>query len=398
MDRTDAEIEGMFKQVDTDGSGNISRAEMESALTKLNGGRPVEPCQVDAMMLAADTDGDDEINLAEFKAVVRAPPPVPLMARWRPPVPSIATVPEGIRTVLVSEAVSPVAAAPSDAAGGGASSSCVSFETEEAAAARNMQRHWRGHTARKSSQIVSVYLEGDVTRQPTVLPEPRGGRNYHIFVSPYNNGAEELLEELRRERQLPRLQWTSKLEEASECEQMLVYLNSDTWSSENRDAFAQQLRTALDRKMLILLTHETPGFEKEARRGNTFEQLTASTPQEIVNRRIYGRISVPLKGGMYRLLSLTLLAEQICAVKIKKAPGRAGLRGSVTWALPSSGTEIEGENEHAIQLQRDDRRFETFAGEGFSPFMTDSNITQPSGAREHLGWGSFSGALSQMHI
>ena len=41
---------------------------------------------------------------------------------------------------------------------------------------------------------------------------------------------------------------------------------------------------------------------------------------------------------------------------------------------------------------------ETFAGEGFSPFMTDSNITQPSGAREHLGWGSFSGALSQMHI
>jgi len=73
MDRSDAGLDKFFKELDVDGSGNISRTEMETAITKLYG-KPVKPELVDKMMKAADTDGDGEISLSEFKVIMKAGP------------------------------------------------------------------------------------------------------------------------------------------------------------------------------------------------------------------------------------------------------------------------------------------------------------------------------------
>jgi len=62
MDRSDAGLDKFFKELDVDGSGNISRTEMETAITKLYG-KPVKPELVDQMMKAAETDGVGEITL-----------------------------------------------------------------------------------------------------------------------------------------------------------------------------------------------------------------------------------------------------------------------------------------------------------------------------------------------
>jgi hypothetical protein len=79
MGHTEAGLEECFQQLDTDGNGSISRAEMASAIAKFTG-RSAELRQVDEMMRAADTDGDGEVSLAEFKVAMRAAPPAPTVA------------------------------------------------------------------------------------------------------------------------------------------------------------------------------------------------------------------------------------------------------------------------------------------------------------------------------
>jgi len=73
VDKSDASLEKLFKELDGDASGHVSRAEMEAAITKMYG-KPLEPHLVDQMMKAADTDGDGEISLSEFKTIMRAAP------------------------------------------------------------------------------------------------------------------------------------------------------------------------------------------------------------------------------------------------------------------------------------------------------------------------------------
>ena len=72
-DCSDAALEKLFKELDTDGNGCISRAEMEAAMSQLHD-KQIEPRQLDEMMQAAKTGGrdrhDGEVTLAEFKAVM----------------------------------------------------------------------------------------------------------------------------------------------------------------------------------------------------------------------------------------------------------------------------------------------------------------------------------------
>jgi len=72
MDRSDEGLEKLFKTLDADGSGNVSRSEMDTAIARLYG--PIDPKLVDKMMIAADTDGDGEISLSEFKVIMLAGP------------------------------------------------------------------------------------------------------------------------------------------------------------------------------------------------------------------------------------------------------------------------------------------------------------------------------------
>jgi hypothetical protein len=69
---SDESLEKLFKELDANGSGDVSRDEVEGAIFKLFG--KVEQKVVEEMMAAADTDGDGEISVDEFKKVMRAGP------------------------------------------------------------------------------------------------------------------------------------------------------------------------------------------------------------------------------------------------------------------------------------------------------------------------------------
>jgi len=71
VDTSDEGLEKLFKEVDDDGSGEITDAEMKTMLTKIYGGA-VNDDIITKMMAAADTDKNGLVDLAEFKVIMRA--------------------------------------------------------------------------------------------------------------------------------------------------------------------------------------------------------------------------------------------------------------------------------------------------------------------------------------
>lgn len=62
-----------FKQVDTDGSGTISKSELEALMRKVAGDCQIKAptsSDVDDAMKAIDTNGDGQISCDEFKLLV----------------------------------------------------------------------------------------------------------------------------------------------------------------------------------------------------------------------------------------------------------------------------------------------------------------------------------------
>ena len=74
----EASFEQLFAELDSDASGELDRAEMESAIEEVYGS--LDPKVVDEMMAATDTDGDGQISLDEFKAIMREGPKNPMRA------------------------------------------------------------------------------------------------------------------------------------------------------------------------------------------------------------------------------------------------------------------------------------------------------------------------------
>lgn len=62
------ELKDAFAVFDTDGSGSIDRKELKRLMKKL--GQALSEAELDAMMDEVDTNGDGEISFAEFKAMM----------------------------------------------------------------------------------------------------------------------------------------------------------------------------------------------------------------------------------------------------------------------------------------------------------------------------------------
>ena len=75
-----------------------------------------------------------------------------------------------------------------------------------------------------------TYLQGEVSFLRPKVPPPRSGRAYHLFFSPHNAGAAELVDEVVGELKLKQLRCSSDAAALGRCEQMLVYLNVNSGS------------------------------------------------------------------------------------------------------------------------------------------------------------------------
>ena len=158
------------------------------------------------------------------------------------------------------------------------------------------------------------YVESDIERKPCKLNPPSHEYHYHVYCSPLNPGARQLLIELQEaHKSFARLKLTTDVTEMGACEQMLVYLRGDTWSR-NED-FADEVVEAMRHNMPLLLVYEQTGIGQAERFGVTFEVIIAQTPRRLLRAQIYSKIAVPLKGGLFRRRSLTMLGEVLAAVR-----------------------------------------------------------------------------------
>ena len=160
-------------------------------------------------------------------------------------------------------------------------------------------------------------MQGELARKRLTIAPPRAShqKRYHVFCSPRNAGARELIDELCAEEGLPSVALTSDAGEIGACEYILVYLTGLTWTSaEASAAFAAQIERAMDLEVLVLLAHEMPGIGgQEERHGCEFDTFFAceegATPNRLLKRGVYDTIAIPLKGGGWRHTSLVMLAQ-----------------------------------------------------------------------------------------
>ena len=108
-------------------------------------------------------------------------------------------------------------------------------------------------------------MTATVEKQPVVLSRLPATRRFHLYCSPFNQGASELHEELCTV--VPSLSATTRLEALDECDFCLVYLNGLTWTSGEASAqFAAEVEHAMRMGVKLMLAHETPGVRLAERK------------------------------------------------------------------------------------------------------------------------------------
>jgi len=298
----------------------------------------------------------------------------------------------------------------------------------------------------------ATYVERElVSQQIKPLPLPRADHDFHVFCSPLNPGAAELIAELAQERSLalrttradsetvesprrpsdesprkgPRpsvvtdssvkrrssrsgesvsvILMTTDATQLNACDHMLLYLTAQTWTQgEPSAALAEEIRTALNRGVHVLLAHEMTGTGQEARHAcefaSFFSCVDGATPSELLKRGIYSEVAVPLKGGAWREVSILLLAKALAVVKERCAEGPRpeasvgnvlGLtersehvrsRSSKARSVHSLGTRSSISAAASVRLTSVTSRLTPRLRMLSATTMTSANVCSPSGA------------------
>lgn len=196
------------------------------------------------------------------------------------------------------------------------------------------------------------------------LPPPRRRCKYHLYVSPNNVGAEELCHEMQKlmtdgaaaraggggdgsckakQRRRPRQQLLylgggggkasgsgsdqptapfgvpKKLhEQMLECEQMLLYLSEDTWTSKARsEALAREVLAAMTAGVRLLLAHESPSWNTKTAVAQAvpfdafFVCERGATPPQLLRSGIYQSIATAVRAEPLRKASLVQLVGEV---------------------------------------------------------------------------------------
>jgi len=223
------------------------------------------------------------------------------------------------------------------------------------------------------SGIGTTYVARELVNQKLKpLPLPRDSHKYHVYCSELNLGAAALISELAVRRSfvfLPELGphdrmpispssrnrlrrrtvvnesqlfMTTNPEDLATCDNMLLYLNSQTWTLGGASAsLADEIRRALDLGVRVLLAHEMLGRGQEARFGcdfgSFFSCADGATPGDLLKRGIYSQIAVPLKGDAWREASMPLLGM---ALGMSKEQVESAVEGVDVLGLGSTAMEI----------------------------------------------------------
>jgi len=159
-----------------------------------------------------------------------------------------------------------------------------------------------------------TYVEGEMimTKLMLVRPPLKPQNAFHVYCSPQNVGARELIQELGAFFSF-NIRMTTALDDLPKCDKVLIYLNGETWTrGAASEAFGEEMGRAMDAGVEILLAHEMPGAG-QSDTAVDFGTFFTTTPRWLIERGIYRDIAVPIKAGMFRAPSMHTLARAIGA-------------------------------------------------------------------------------------
>jgi len=179
----------------------------------------------------------------------------------------------------------------------------------------------------------NTFLAREIVSQ-SLKPLRAPNAHYHVYCSSHNHGAIQLAMEVSGERgftlqskgqetarTVNALYTTTEVSNLAECDHMLLYLTSRTWTQgETSAALSEELQKALDLGVHILLVHEMPGVGGQEARfacefGQFFSDPNGATPHALLEQGIYSEIAVPMKGGAWREVSMALMHMALCMSK-----------------------------------------------------------------------------------
>jgi len=192
-----------------------------------------------------------------------------------------------------------------------------------------------------------TYLQGDLTRRKYSLLSPSNGRRYHAYCSKHNAGADILADEVRKELKLD-FDVATNFDQLDECECMLVYLTSLTWTrGEDSDALAKEVSAAMAQEKPLLLAHEAPGIDDpKERHACEFACFFSTTPAQLISAGIYAQIAAPLKGRHWREASLSQMMRNAFSVQ-KHLKGESA--SAVTALLQSAASNLSSGGSSALR-------------------------------------------------
>lgn len=197
--------------------------------------------------------------------------------------------------------------------------------------------------------------------QRKLPPPPKGG--FHLYISPHNLGAAELIAEvMKAQPQMAEMLTTSDASRLCDCRHALLYLTARTWTSgeQTTEAFERDVRAAMQLGTHLISANEVRTVCEDDRYRQEdavadFADFLLKTPQGLVEDGIYDEISVPLKCGPYREVSMGLLAQALTEVPEQptvdepegEAPGPDGAstgaaEGPAEGTSTSSGRRVKG--------------------------------------------------------
>jgi len=186
-----------------------------------------------------------------------------------------------------------------------------------------------------------LYLQGEAATGKVSLPppgkctnkSPREGREFHLFCSPFNAGAQEFANELRDatvwetkgKKASARLTFTADVSKLASCDHMLVLLDKRTWTSGEATAeLVVHIHEAMKVGVHLTCVHEFPAVVGPPRHACEFDLMFDDeyTPAHLTGgpTNVYREIAISLKGGEWRLPGLVAVAQKLAGSVVPHKP------------------------------------------------------------------------------
>jgi len=178
-----------------------------------------------------------------------------------------------------------------------------------------------------------LYLQGEAATGKISLPPPLKGREYHLFCSPFNAGAEDAAEELRdssvwitkgKKASAP-LTYTTDVDKLASCDHMLVLLDERTWTSgEDTAKLVEHIHQAMRVGVHLNCVHEFPAVVGPPRHECEFGRMFNDdwTPAHLTGGKsnLYKEIALALKGVEWRQPGFVAFASKIAGSAVEHKP------------------------------------------------------------------------------